>query len=188
MGDPYLTDVHRWWHLSEPSPELLSAEAAGLLGARGTVADLGCGLGTDIGYLARQGWRTVGVDLSMPALSGAHSMHTNTRFVRAELTRLPLPTSGIDLLLDRGCFHYLRAAARAGYAHEAERVLSPSGRFFLRACVQTAGVDNGLDERAIRSTFASWRVVIMQRGEITSDTRQLPAIVAMLRPPPPRRS
>src|SRR5712691_5728037 len=28
---PYVTGLHRWWHLRTPSPELLEAEAAGML-------------------------------------------------------------------------------------------------------------------------------------------------------------
>jgi hypothetical protein len=28
-GDPYRTEVHRWWHLSRPSPELVRALGMG---------------------------------------------------------------------------------------------------------------------------------------------------------------
>ncbi len=109
--DPYVTGICRWWHLRTPSPELLEAEAAGVLGAPGVVADLGCGLGTEVGYLAGRGWRGLGVDLSAPALSSACASQPGARFARADVTRLPLRTGSADLLLDRGCFHYLRSGA-----------------------------------------------------------------------------
>ena len=46
-GDPYDTDVHRWWHLSGPSPELPAAWTDGFLAPEGRVLDVGwrAGLG-----------------------------------------------------------------------------------------------------------------------------------------------
>src|SRR3712207_9506738 len=41
-GDEYATEVHRWWHLSRPSPKLARALDAGSLGSPGTVLDRGC--------------------------------------------------------------------------------------------------------------------------------------------------
>jgi hypothetical protein len=65
VTDPYLDGVYRWWHLSTPSPELVAAEADGWLGAPGAVVDIGCGLGTEIAYLAAKGCQAVGIDLSV---------------------------------------------------------------------------------------------------------------------------
>jgi len=56
MTDPYVTGTCRWWHLTPSAPELLEAESAGALGKPGVVVDLGCGLGTETGYLAARGW------------------------------------------------------------------------------------------------------------------------------------
>ena len=64
MADPYVDGAWRWWHLSDPSPELIEAQAQGWLGAAGRVIDIGCGLGTEIAYLAARGWDAVGVDLT----------------------------------------------------------------------------------------------------------------------------
>jgi SAM-dependent methyltransferase len=71
VTDPSLDGVYRWWHLSVPSPELIEAEAESWLGAPGTAVDIGCGAGTEAAYLATRGWRTVGIDLSRPALDRA---------------------------------------------------------------------------------------------------------------------
>lgn len=180
MEDPYTSDTYRWWHLSAPSPELLAAEAAGELGAPDTVVDLGCGLGSEVGYLASRGWRGLGVDLSPAALTRAQARYPGARFACADVTRLPLQAEAAGLLLDRGCFHYLTASGRARYAREAARVLRPGGRLMLRMCLNAAGVPNGLDEATIRATFGTWSLASTKHAELTSDTGTMPAILALL--------
>jgi SAM-dependent methyltransferase len=180
VGDPYVSGLYRWWHLSAPSPELLAAEAARALGEPGVAVDLGCGLGSEIGYLAARGWRGVGVDLSPAALAGARSRYPGVRFACADVTRLPLRAGVVGLLLDRGCFHYLGAPARGRYAQEAARVLRAGGRLLLRMCLTSAGVRNDLDEVAIRSAFCTWQLASIERVDLHSDTRIMPAIVAVL--------
>jgi SAM-dependent methyltransferase len=181
--DPYTDDTYRWWHLSGPSPELLAAEAAGALGPPGVAADLGCGLGAEAGYLAGRGWRTLGLDLSAVALTRARAGHPEVTFARADATSLPLRTGTVDLLLDRGCFHYLDAPGRARYAAEAARVLRPGGRLLLRMCLNSAGAPNGLGEDTIRATFSSWQPATIERVGLVSDTRTMPAVLATLSRP-----
>ena len=41
-ADPYESEVHRWWHLSDPSPELREAVDDGYLAGAGRFVDLGC--------------------------------------------------------------------------------------------------------------------------------------------------
>ena len=180
MDDPYVTGLFRWWHLRTPSPELLEAESAGALGAPGVVVDLGCGLGTEVGYLTGRGWRGLGIDLSASALNSAASVRQDARFARADVTALPLRTGAADLLLDRGCFHYLDAGAQARYEREAARVLRPRGRLLLRMCLTSAGLPNGLDEQAIGTAFPRWRQAVMRRVELASETRTMPAFLAIL--------
>jgi SAM-dependent methyltransferase len=180
MGDPYVSGLCRWWHLSTVSPELLEADLAGGLGAPGVVVDLGCGLGTEVWYLAGRGWRALGVDQSAPALSMAASHQLGARFARADVTKLPLRSGSADLLIDRGCFHYLGAEDRARYAREAARVLRADGRLLLRMCLTSAGVPNGLDEQTVSATFRGWRQVAMRMVELASDTRKMRAVLALL--------
>lgn len=180
MEDPYRTATHRWWHLSSASPELLAAEESRQLGVPGLAVDLGCGLGSELAYLAGRGWATLGVDHSPTALARAHELHPEVSFVRADVLRLPLPDAAVDLLLDRGCFHYLDAPGRARYAREAERVVRADGRLVLRMCLNSAGVPNGLDEGSIRAAFDAWQVVSMGRLQLESDTRTMPAVMAVL--------
>lgn len=180
MSDPYEDGTCRWWHLDRPSPELLAARDDGWLGAPGVAVDLGCGLGSEIGFLAREGWTAVGVDRSDAALRTAAASHAGVTFVLGDVLRLPVRDGSADLLVDRGCLHYFAAADRARYAREAGRVLRRGGRFLLRACLNSAGVPNGMDESVIGRVFRDWHVTGMAAEQIASDTRQMPALVVRL--------
>lgn len=165
---------YRWWHLSEPSPELLEALSEGWISPPGPVVDLGCGLGVEADYLAGNGFVAIGMDVAAaPMLSGAH-------FVQGNVMALPFASASIRYLLDRGCFHYLAPRDRATYASEARRVLAPGGRFLLRACLNEAGKRNDIDETVLLRTFAGWRFARIDRGWIPSDTRAMEALVARL--------
>jgi SAM-dependent methyltransferase len=112
MGDPYLDGTCRWWHLQDPSPELLAASRDGWLGPAGVAVDLGCGLGTEAAFLAASGWAAIGLDLSAAAVHAAAASHARVTFLRADALALPLRDASADLLIDRGCFHYVDPADR----------------------------------------------------------------------------
>lgn len=181
--DPYLGETYRWWHSDAPSAELLAAQADGWLGKPGTAIDLGCGLGTEAGFLAMAGWAVLGFDLSPVALHRASVTHSRAAFVQADICMLPAMDESTDLLLDRGCFHYLPQAARASYVREASRVLRPDGRLLLRACRTAAGARNDIDEAVIAAAFAGWAVDAMTTADILSDSHVMSAVVARLRRP-----
>src|ERR1039457_3620765 len=84
-----------------------------------------------------------------PRRHGPPPPHPGVTFACADVTSLPVRAGSADLLLDRGCFHYLPAGSRGDYAEEAARVLRPGGRLLLRMCLTSAGVPNGLDEQTI---------------------------------------
>jgi SAM-dependent methyltransferase len=181
LDQQYQTDIHRFWHCSIPPPEFLAALDDGWLGDPRRILDLGCGLGTELGHLANHGVAlTVGVDRSIAALTRARRLHPAVEFVQADVLRLPFAQAGFDVVLDRGCFHYLPAADRPRYAAEVERVLRPGGRFLLRACLYAQGVRNDLTEPLLRQIFTAWRIVSLEQAQIPSDTRQMTALVTRL--------
>lgn len=183
MSDPYVTGECEWWHLSSPSPELEAAIADGWIGTPGRVLDLGCGLGSELAHLAERGWEATGIDLSHTALGRARALHPRVRFVRGDVTNLPFRERLFDVLLDRGCLHYLAREKWPRYADEAQRVLGPGGRFLLRVCLRPQGLRNWVDDAAIRSAFRGWRITDLRTATVPSDTRSLDAIVARLEAP-----
>ncbi|MGH9170298.1 MAG: class I SAM-dependent methyltransferase [Acidimicrobiales bacterium] len=181
--DHYADGTYRWWHLSDPSPELLHALADGWLPASGHGLDVGCGLGTEGAHLHRIGWSAVGVDLSPVALACAAQVNPGPSYLRADLLCLPLRSSSFEAALDRGCFHYLAPEDRVGYADELSRVLRPGGKLLLRASLRAAGIRNDIDDRVILATFAAWRLDHMQRAKIPSDSRTLEVLLVRLTSP-----
>jgi SAM-dependent methyltransferase len=181
--DPYRSGVCAWWHLSSPSPELTQALESGFFPREGAVLDLGSGLGTEAGHLARRGWRAVGVDLSAVPVRRAAAAHPTARFARADARRLPFRAGVFDAALDRGCFHYLSPEGRAAYAAELARVLRPGAPVLLRACLRAHGVRNDLRAEAIREVFRGWLIECLDESTIPSDTRRMDALVVRLRRP-----
>ena len=91
MSAPYVPEVYRWRYLSQPSPELMTAEADEWLGVPGAAVDLGCGLGTEARYLAVTGWSVLVEDISPESLRRARSGEQEPLFVRADVLELPVP-------------------------------------------------------------------------------------------------
>jgi SAM-dependent methyltransferase len=180
MADHYFDGTYRWWHLSRPSPELVSALEDGWLPGSGRAVDVGCGLGSEARYLASAGWQVVGVDLSEVAVARAAAENDGAAFLRADVRQLPFGRHSVDAALDRGCFHYLAGDDRQRYADELGRVLRPGGKLLLRASLRAAGARNDIDEAVLRDTFAGWQVEDMQRAAVPSDTRMLDVLVVRL--------
>jgi SAM-dependent methyltransferase len=199
VTDPYLDGLHRWWHLTWPSPELLSAEADGWLDAAATapcdaagrarraVLDIGCGLGSEIAHLASAGWSAVGIDLSPTATARARELHPpgpgGCEFARADALSLPFAAGSFAVAIDRGCFHYLAPELWPRYAAEVYRVLRPGGRLLLRACLTSAGVRNKVTKSGLLAAFAGWRSDGVRQARIVSDTRAMPALIVRLQRP-----
>ena len=139
LTDEYGTSVYRWWHLSGPGPELVEAIGDGWFPTAGRVLDLGCGAGSEAAALSGSDRAVVGIDLSHSALSLAHRNAVMASFVAADAIRLPFAESSFEAAIDRGCFHYLSASERLGYAVGLARVLHRDSPFLLRACLASAG-------------------------------------------------
>jgi ubiquinone/menaquinone biosynthesis C-methylase UbiE len=144
------------------------------------VLDVGCGLGEELGYLASKDLVCTGVDLSKVALERAAKAHPHARVVRADVLRLPFEDGSFDVLLDRGCLHYLRPEQRAIYANEARRVLGRPGRLLLRACLTSEGRPNGLNRETVADVFSAWQIERLVRRRIPADARMMDALMVRL--------
>lgn len=142
----------------KPFDRMVLEHLASSLRPRALVADLGCGPAAQIGaYLAGQGPRVVGVDLSpvacrlapLPAAAG-------------DLLRLPLPGSCLDAAV---CFYALihlpRHALPQGIS-EILRVLRPGGRTVV-------AMHAGAGESSVRGWLGhdvDVRVTLVERSEL----------------------
>jgi len=124
------------WDQGDVAPEVL-AYAAEHPGAGGWAVDIGCGTGTHGRELARNGYRVVGIDLSLVALRrallAAQTENLPWVGVLASATDLVLLDQTFNLALDIGCFHTLSLEQQQAYAAGLARRLAPGGHFLLYA-------------------------------------------------------
>ncbi len=136
--------------------ELLEALPAG------KALDLGCGTGTVIRDLLRQGWRADGVDFVQRAIDIAASKLSlfpaeSYRLFRHDATRLdqlPDLRSDYDLIIDIGCGHSINTVSIETYARAIAKRLTPGGYFMLYASHPRPESTVGWDPRAVATAFA----------------------------------
>jgi ubiquinone/menaquinone biosynthesis C-methylase UbiE len=123
------------WHREEAAESLVEAVRRGLL-PKGIAVDVGCGTGTDLLFLARQGYRVVGVDIAVEPLRFARERlrqaGLEVPLIQADVRFLPFRDASIDLICDSGCFHCFAPEIRPMYARSVARVLKPGGVLFMR--------------------------------------------------------
>lgn len=123
------------WHREQPAETLVDAVRRGLL-PRGITIDLGCGTGTDLIYLAQQGYRVIGVDIAIEPLRFARErirqVGLHIPLIQADARFLPFRDASVHLICDSGCFHSFAPEIRPMYARSVARVLKPGGILFMR--------------------------------------------------------
>jgi len=100
----------------------------------GTALDLGCGSGLYSIFLARQGYRTTGLDFSQSAVEMARR-HADTADVEVQFHRADVLAwdthETFDLILDSRCLHGFDDAERLRYRENLLRWLAPNGDYVL---------------------------------------------------------
>ncbi len=107
----------------------------------GAALDLGCGAGTVIRDLLRQGWRADGIDFVQRAIDLASAKLADFppdthRLFCGDVTRLdalPGLRAPYDLIIDIGCGHSLDKALNEAYTDGITTRLAPGGTFMLYA-------------------------------------------------------
>ncbi len=123
------------WFSEAPSPEVRAAVEDRIWPSGGSVLDVGCGAGTNLIYLAQQGYDAHGIDLSPEAVRAAleRAAKAGVRIDAREgdALRLDFSPRRFDGAIDVGCFHALPIDRRTQYREELNRVLKPNARFVL---------------------------------------------------------
>lgn len=138
----------------------------------GRVLDLGCGSGTNCVYLARHGWRPVGVDFSFLAIWRAHRRvrreGVDCRFHRADVTYMSFLDEPFDFALDVGCLHSVALDRRASYAAEVSRLVRPGGLYMLYSFFPAGGGSRrGVTPHDVRRLFGP--AFAVERQEVGED-------------------
>jgi cyclopropane fatty-acyl-phospholipid synthase-like methyltransferase len=120
------------WDTGISPPELLAFMQSN---PPGRALDLGCGAGTNVITLAKNGWQVTGVDFARRAVTLA-SRKALKAGVQADLrvgdvTRLEDIPGPFDFILDMGCFHSLDSDGRKAYLINIKRLLKAQGIFLL---------------------------------------------------------
>lgn len=97
------------------------------------VVDVGCGNGSLVRWLARQGARAIGVDLLAP-VGRARRVPTmaGERFVVGKAEALPLPSASADIVLFVTSLHHVPVMHMDRALAEARRILQPRGVIYVQ--------------------------------------------------------
>jgi SAM-dependent methyltransferase len=154
------------WDTGISPPELLSHIQSH---PPGKALDLGCGTGTNVITLAKNGWQVTGVDFAPRAIALARQKARQagvTADLRVEdVTHLEHITGPFDLVLDMGCFHSLGEEGRKAYLQNMQRFLGPQGVFLLYTFFAPAGTDSpGITPAEVAALTSQFRLVSRQDG------------------------
>lgn len=121
------------WDSGITPPELLEFMQAH---PAGNVLDLGCGTGTNLVTLAKEGWQVTGVDFAWLAVTKARQRLMQAGLVGEVLVGdvARVKVAGVfDLLLDIGCYHGLPVQSRLEYQGRLLPWLVEGGSYLLYA-------------------------------------------------------
>jgi ubiquinone/menaquinone biosynthesis C-methylase UbiE len=175
------------WHYSNPSQELATLLAAVIV-RKGSALDLGCGAGVETMFLAENGFRASGIDISDKAIELAKSSAKRRRlridFRTGTVLDLPYHDKEFVFLNDRGCLHNLELDEWTGYASEVARVAKPSAYFLLRGASdkESHGQFTCLTAKRLEKYFSDhFAIGAPKHYTMVSDAGTLRSMVAVLR-------
>ncbi|MBV8928620.1 MAG: methyltransferase domain-containing protein [Mycobacteriaceae bacterium] len=168
------------WDTKAPKESVVGWQAAGLV--RGDVLDIGCGLGDNAIYLARNGHRVTGLDISPTALATAErraaAAGVDVTFAVADATRLDGYTDAFDTVIDSGMYHCLDDDGKCSYLSALRRATRAGARLLL-SCFSDAQPEDFdfprpvVSEQTLRDTTGDtgWQItsltpVTVQRGDL----------------------
>lgn len=119
-----------------PYSKVVSAifrETSGLTRQEISILELGCGAGNNVWFMAAEGFKASGIDMSVSAISYALDRFKKNglqaELVVGDIVSLPWPDEKFDIVLDRGAITQNNHKNIKRILRESFRVLKPSGVF-----------------------------------------------------------
>ena len=166
------------WDNKAASEWVIGWQARGWV--HGHVLDIGCGLGDNAIYLAKNGHAVTGLDISPTALTTAEQRAkdagVDVKFAVADSTKLDGYTDAFDTVIDSGLFHSLDEEGTRRYVAAVHRTTRP-GATLLLSCFSDANPAGkewrpAVSEETLRDVLgaADWHIVSLEpaslRGEL----------------------
>jgi SAM-dependent methyltransferase len=157
---------HPPWDTGISPPELLATIQST---PPGRALDLGCGTGTNVITLAKNGWQVTGIDFAPRAIAlarrKARQAGVQVDLRVGDVTRLEDIHGTFDLILDLGCFHSLDKSGRQAYLRNIQRLLSQSGIYLLYTFCAASGTNGpGIDQADVQALTKALELESRQDG------------------------
>lgn len=117
--------IESWGRSRVPSRFLRRFAAA--LPPGGRVLDYGCGIGTDLAWLSRQGFRAEGVDGTLEFVQEARRRCPRAKVLLGRFESVPLPTGAYDGIWCSAALIHVPPEALAGQLEKLRAALRPGG-------------------------------------------------------------
>ena len=131
------TPLHKLpWHSEKPAEYLVTLLTQKKIHV-GKALDVCCGAGTNAVYLAGNGFRVTGIDISSTAIHHAkkraqqQGVAPDCTFLAGNILTIQLPYNEFDFIFDRGCYHHIPLAKKPYFARLIAELLKKNGHYFL---------------------------------------------------------
>lgn len=130
-------DISPWATLAV-GKELQNLVIDGTIKEGMAIIDIGCGIGIEAMYLAKQGMKVTGLDFIPKTIEIARKIaklsEADVDFICNDFIEMDLKKyeGKFNLVIDQGCFHHIPTKERINYAKRIFSLLSDNGIFFLR--------------------------------------------------------
>ncbi len=151
--------------------------------SRGSLLDVGCGLGQVARHALTLGYRVTATDVSVAALQLAAAMEPAITWLRDDICASAL-VGGHDVIVDRATLHTLPRARVHAWAASMRRLLAPGGALIVKAHRDgIANVTTGWSGEAIAALLPELQLVSAQDAELPGVTTPapIPSTLAVLR-------
>jgi SAM-dependent methyltransferase len=126
--------------------------------------DIGCGTGRNARYLARHGWRAVGVEMIGREVELGRRLAAQqglaVRLIQGDVTKLDeLDVGrGYTLLVDSGCYHTIPVGCRDAYARSVTEVAADDALLIIAGFTRGHG-GKSISSADLRARFSGWDLI-----------------------------